>query len=235
MSTRLALYFPSADVLFDLDPRQEIVAGISGSCDLDFRDFFQGESLRTISRRHFKIVFIEGEGYILHDLGSLNGTWVNGERILPQRPRLLKDGDVIRVTQNEQFVMEVASEDTGYTEPYVRRDTPTTQLAAAPRRGLLHRSLEGEFILDGTRIPHEYLTTLEYQLLSYLYENSGRVCSYESLIHNVWGYGGYEEIQDNTVAKQVSNLRKKLEGVSPGAGVRHIQTVRGRGVKCVPV
>jgi DNA-binding response OmpR family regulator len=50
----------------------------------------------------------------------------------------------------------------------------------------------------------------------------------------VWGINKYDDIQDNSVAKLVSNLRKKLDTVSPGAGVRHIQTVHGRGVKCLP-
>jgi pSer/pThr/pTyr-binding forkhead associated (FHA) protein len=45
------------------------------------------------SRRHAE-VRSEAEGYVLHDLGSLNGTTVNGQ---PVSQRLLEDGDVIGV------------------------------------------------------------------------------------------------------------------------------------------
>jgi Protein of unknown function (DUF3662)/FHA domain len=46
-----------------------------------------------VSRRHAE-VRAEAEGYVVHDLGSLNGTIVNGQ---PVSQRLLEDGDVISV------------------------------------------------------------------------------------------------------------------------------------------
>jgi hypothetical protein len=46
-----------------------------------------------VSRRHAEIR-ADVEGFVLHDLGSLNGTSVNGE---PVTERLLADGDVIGV------------------------------------------------------------------------------------------------------------------------------------------
>ena len=41
----------------------------------------------TLSRRHFMIVR-EGEGYLLKDLNSQNGTWVAGRRAEPQGEKL---------------------------------------------------------------------------------------------------------------------------------------------------
>jgi len=90
-------------------------------------------------------------------------------------------------------------------------------------------------VLDDARIARQHLTTLEEKLLLYLYERAGRVCTYDELVRDVWGYAKYDEVQDNTVAKVVSNLRKKLDDVSPGAGIRHLRTVRGRGLTCTPV
>ncbi len=46
-----------------------------------------------VSRRHARIIH-EGEGWIVEDLGSSNGTWVNDERI--EGPKALSDSDVIR-------------------------------------------------------------------------------------------------------------------------------------------
>jgi hypothetical protein len=47
---------------------------------------------RAVSRRHARID-MTGEGYVIKDLGSGNGTFVNDERV---EERLLKDGDQVR-------------------------------------------------------------------------------------------------------------------------------------------
>jgi len=46
------------------------------------------------SRRHARIDR-SGDKFVLHDLGSMNGTFVNGARLLGNKP--LKDGDVISI------------------------------------------------------------------------------------------------------------------------------------------
>jgi pSer/pThr/pTyr-binding forkhead associated (FHA) protein len=57
-----------------------------------------------ISRRHARLVQAEG-GYRLEDLGSSNGTFVNGERI--SAPRLLRSGDQVRLGQSVEFLYEI--------------------------------------------------------------------------------------------------------------------------------
>ena len=49
---------------------------------------------KVISRRHASIRR-QDDGYILYDLESRNGTFLNGERIQPANPRTLTSGDVI--------------------------------------------------------------------------------------------------------------------------------------------
>ncbi len=39
----------------------------------------------------------DAQGYLLTDIGSTNGTFVNEQRLVPHSPRLLNSGDVIRV------------------------------------------------------------------------------------------------------------------------------------------
>jgi S1-C subfamily serine protease len=53
---------------------------------------FDAERDLDVSSRHAAIM-AKAEGYVLQDLGSKNGTYVNGQRI--EGDRLLKDGDVI--------------------------------------------------------------------------------------------------------------------------------------------
>jgi two-component system NtrC family sensor kinase len=49
----------------------------------------------TVSRRHCEIVPSDDQGWFVKDLGSANGTWINGQRI--ERTAYLKLGDQIRV------------------------------------------------------------------------------------------------------------------------------------------
>src|SRR2546421_7293344 len=74
----------------------------------------------TVSRQHC-LVELDGEGVWIQDLGSLNGTFVNGEKIgqreplrdgdatMVQPPRQgLRDGDLLRVCNNV-FAVRVVS------------------------------------------------------------------------------------------------------------------------------
>jgi pSer/pThr/pTyr-binding forkhead associated (FHA) protein len=51
-----------------------LVLGRSPDCQLVFAD-------DTVSRRHAELRFTEGR-WMLRDLGSANGTWVNGRRVM---------------------------------------------------------------------------------------------------------------------------------------------------------
>lgn len=48
-----------------------------------------------VSRRHFKLTLAEGH-YAIQDLGSTNYTWVNQQRLEPNTPVQISDGDEIR-------------------------------------------------------------------------------------------------------------------------------------------
>ncbi|MGA7935937.1 MAG: FHA domain-containing protein [Kovacikia sp.] len=50
---------------------------------------------RAMSRRHAVLLYVQGAGFQLIDLNSMNGSFVNGVRI--QQRQSLKDGDRIRV------------------------------------------------------------------------------------------------------------------------------------------
>jgi pSer/pThr/pTyr-binding forkhead associated (FHA) protein len=66
--------------------------GIFPDIDLDAFD-----SDAKVSRRHARIIFRNGS-YMVEDLGSTNGTFINrGRRLLPGSPQALNDGDEIIV------------------------------------------------------------------------------------------------------------------------------------------
>lgn len=66
--------------------------GVFPEVDLDIHD---GEA--KVSRRHARIKLLEGQ-YVVEDLGSTNGTYINrGRRLLPGMPQPISDGDELIV------------------------------------------------------------------------------------------------------------------------------------------
>jgi pSer/pThr/pTyr-binding forkhead associated (FHA) protein len=65
-----------------------------------------------ISRRHARLTF-QGGKYILEDLGSTNGTFVNGQRLAG--PRVLKTGEVVSFGEQIVLVFEATTFDAGAT------------------------------------------------------------------------------------------------------------------------
>ncbi len=78
---RLGQFFPVTD--------EEMVVGRSPDCSLWIED-------TTISRKHFSLR-TRGGDLILEDLGSTNGTYVNGQKL---QKAILQDGDKIQVSQD---------------------------------------------------------------------------------------------------------------------------------------
>lgn len=68
------------------------------------------------------------------------------------------------------------------------------------------------------------LTVIELQLLEYLMERAGRLCSRESLLRDVWKYG--TSVNTRTVDTHIKRLRQKL-----GSAGMLIETQHGFGYK----
>ncbi|MBN1562969.1 MAG: FHA domain-containing protein [Anaerolineae bacterium] len=80
-------------------PKDEILLGRSDAHSDQLPDFDMapfGAAEHGVSRRH--AVIKRGEDTLmLVDLGSTNGTHLNGQRLIPEQPRVLRDGDEIRM------------------------------------------------------------------------------------------------------------------------------------------
>lgn len=50
-----------------------------------------------VSRRHALIKRTEASALTVIDQGSINGTFLNGQRLIPHQPRILRDGDELRL------------------------------------------------------------------------------------------------------------------------------------------
>lgn len=83
-----------------------------------------------ISRRHARLTY-QGGKFILEDLGSTNGTFVNGQRLAG--PRVLKPGEVVSFGEQIVLVFESTSFDAGATVVSPRATAvPSISRPAAP-------------------------------------------------------------------------------------------------------
>lgn len=103
-----------------------LVIGRSRAVDLCLAD-------PDTSRRHARIVCADGT-FVLHDLASTNGTWVNGARI---EERVLKPGDRIQIGSQEIAFCEVEASQT----PISQGDDAQTQLV---ERSVAPESFRGD-------------------------------------------------------------------------------------------
>jgi hypothetical protein len=89
----------STSFVFDAERIEELVIGRQDpatgiSPDIDLRD--HGAIEKGVSRRHATIVRRNGSLSIV-DQGSPNGTFLNGQRLVANQPRVLRDGDDVRL------------------------------------------------------------------------------------------------------------------------------------------
>ena len=95
--------------------RAEIIIGRDPNVDLTIPS-------PAVSRRHARLIR-QGEGYLLEDLGSSNGTFLNGVRLSEQRA--LKSGDQIRLGQAITLLFEA---------PMTVQATVASSIPATPDR-----------------------------------------------------------------------------------------------------
>jgi DNA-binding response OmpR family regulator len=162
---------------------------------------------RRVSREHAQ-VRKEGRRVILIDLGSTNGTFLNGERVLA--PVELRDGDSVSIGD---VVLAFHDPESTFLE------TPFPALEVDVEAGMVR--------VDRRMIA---LSPKEFALLAHLYERRGRVCSKDEIGTAVW-----PEYHDGVYDYQIENLVRRLRSrLEPDpADPQLLLTVRGRGYKLV--
>jgi len=172
---------------------------------------------RWVSRHHAE-VRREKDRYVLHDLGSKNGTLVNGRRITA--PRALVDGDEIQVTP----MITLTFVDYGST-------APLPDEASESAAGLEIDSSARQLYVRG-RLLEPPLSPAQFTFLSLLAEQPGRVYSRDELIASVWPEDEAEGISDEAIDALVRRVRLRLRELD--ATHEYITTVRGYGFKLDP-
>lgn len=112
---------PNPGTVYALDGDQ-ITIGRDSSNEIPVND-------AEVSRRHSRLNF-QGGKYVLEDMGSTNGTFVNGQRLTG--PRVLKTGEVISLGEQIVFVYEAVDSDPGATMVSPRKAPAARPVADPP-------------------------------------------------------------------------------------------------------
>lgn len=194
--------------------QEEMVLGRDDTCDLVI-------PMRQISRQH--LVFRRGdEGkYLIEDLESRNGTWLNGNRV--EGTFQVSDGDEI----NLALKIRLRFVGSGVTAP-VTEGLPDV-IPSMGGKGRLKIDVESRrvFILGAELDPP--LSLPQYRLIELLYLNRGRVCSREEVVETVWPDAMGEGVSEQAIDALVRRLRDRLQEADPET--QYVVTVRGHGFR----
>jgi DNA-binding response OmpR family regulator len=165
---------------------------------------------RWISRHHAE-VRREGQRYVLYDLDSKNGTFLNGKAI--PEPQPLENGDCIQLSPRYSlsFVDSEATAPLLQGQPGVRIDEDARRVWVQGRE------------LDPP------LSGAQFALLRALVGSPGYVYSRDKLRALAWPGESPEGISDEAVNSLIRRLRRRLMEVDPGH--RYIYAIRGHGFK----
>lgn len=169
-------------------------------------------SERQVSRRHARIRQ-EQDHYVLEDLRSKNGTFLNGQELAG--PHVLQDGDEIQVALccKLAFVAAEATAPVVVDEPMVG----------------LRMDLESRRVWVTGQELDPPLSIAQYRFLRLLYDDPGRVYSRDEVVDAVWPEDDQGGISEQAIDALARRLRERLSEAD--AKTQYVVTVRGHGFR----
>lgn len=169
-----------------------------------------------ISRQHAHIVRTAVGVYELVDLGSQNGTFVNG-RQLDHLPHALQDGDEIVLGGVAAF-----------------RFYDPDQTRKGPRIGRLQGVWLDETIKAvwvDAQLVDPPLSPAQYALLQTLYHRTGQVVSRAEIVTAVWPDADPDGISEEAIDGLIKRLRQRLRQTQPQSA--YLEVIRGHGLRLI--
>ncbi len=174
---------------------------------------------RQVSRKHAKIERTE-TGFLLTDLESKNGTFLNGKEL--REPKILQDGDEIQIALS----VKIAFVGSDATAPLNAR--PISRGMKAAVRGI-RLDKEGRRIFVAEMELDPPLSLQQYRLLEMLIDANGGVVPRHQLVEHVWEGESAYGVSEQAIDALVRRLRDRLAERDPEHD--YIVTVRGHGLR----
>ena len=172
-----------------------VIAGNSDAVDIKLEN-------RFVSRRHFQVRF-ESDVFYISDLGSTNGTYLNGNKLNPNEDHILRDGDMIGLGVDE--VILIFSGPVGT----VRIDTAVIARAS--------RGDDGDLVVDSSSrdvwVRDKKLPSLprkEFDILECLFQNRGQAVSRDDIAAAGWPERP-DDVPNADIDQYIRRLRRKIE------------------------
>lgn len=185
--------------------RQALTIGRNADCDIVLDD-------RQVSRVHARIIW-RGDHYAIEDLGSKNGTHLNGRDIVGAAP--LHDGDEIQIALR----YKLAFVDAGATAPL--------SLEEATEAGLRIDTASHQVYVAG-RLLEPALSAQQYRLLELMVRAPG-VVGRDDIVRAVWSDAAEGGVSEQSIDALVRRLRERLAELDPDH--QYIVTMRGHGFR----
>jgi len=183
--------------------RDKMIIGRGTDCDITIPK-------RQVSRHHAQIERDE-HGYLLRDLESKNGTFVNSKQVL-DKPHRLKDEDEIQIALCVKM-------------GFVAADATLPLELTGPNRGLNLDDAARRVFVNGHELDPP-LSIAQYRLL---FEHAGEVVSRDMVVNAVWPEEEATGISEQAIDALVRRLRERLAAADPDHA--YIVTVRGHGFR----
>lgn len=184
---------------------RSLTIGRSSDCDIVLDD-------RQVSRIHARVLW-RGDHYEVEDLGSKNGTHLNGRDILISQP--LRDGDEIQIALR----FKLAFVDAGATAPLLL-ETPVD-------RGLRLDVAAHQVWVNGRQLEPP-LSAQQYRLVELLVGSMG-VVGRDDIVRAVWPDVVEGGVSEQSIDALVRRLRERLAELD--AEHQYIVTMRGHGFR----
>jgi predicted component of type VI protein secretion system len=168
---------------------------------------------RQVSRYHARIERNDGS-YVLWDLGSKNGTYVNGHKVGAE-PYRLQDGDEIQIALCVKL-------------GFVGADATVPLELTGPHRGLRSDRPAKRVFIGGQELSPP-LSPAQYRLLEILLDNEGQVVSRDEVVEAVWSEDEAFGVTEQAIDALVHRLRERIATMDPDH--EYIVTVRGHGFR----
>lgn len=168
-----------------------------------------------VSRQHARIT-LEGGRWMLADLHSTNGVYLNGQRLQPGERLSLKNGDLIQIGKSASFTFEDAN---ATLADFSGQVVPP---------GLWLDIVGHEVFVCQQKVE---VTRQQFKLLILLYAHPGEVVSNDEIANAVWpqARGGVSPQTIDTIIHRLNRRLAELDGEH-----KYIVTVQGVGRKYVP-